>query len=360
MYFSIFQDFYNIFAYVQSQYLFRLALLAIQNFSMNFLYNDLSILTKKIQQAIKENEKYFQILSFEKDKKNLIEISSLNRSIPYHQQNTSIEPAFILRDSSLKLSSCIYAVAEECQKLDNVLQKIVENSLDINNFEENETKNLMEISNSMKSIENSLSICCDDFHRLILVYNKFLSNKLKLELKETSVIKKQENIEGNSIEEHCQELINEEEKFDDFFAFINNDINDENSQNEKEEMIDNSNQIYDVDEKLTKKKFKPVLKQLRSKIDPIRQEMLEKERKILESKGIDVNKFLSDEIEKSDDTGSNDSDGSFEELEKERKKKNKKDNYKEMRQFLAEKDAINVFKLQLLPTEKTLSEDILE
>jgi len=129
-----------------------------------------------------------------------------------------------------------------------------------------------------------------------------------------------------------------------------------------------------------KGKFKPVLRQLKDRIDPIRQVMLEKEREVLTAKGINVDELfgkmeeveqkqqqqdnrLTDAARQSDYDGSNsESDSADEAYERRSKQIKDRDNFAEMRQFLAQKQAVNLFNLdaQMPRPTPAVTEELLE
>ncbi|XP_055385112.1 putative leucine-rich repeat-containing protein DDB_G0290503 isoform X2 [Condylostylus longicornis] len=364
------KDFYNIYSYVQSQFLLRVALTVCQYNKIPFIIEDIPEMQRLIQQHINEEDEHFVNLSLQLKAKQQFEISNI------HKQQTSLSksgPIAVLKESSMKLSSCIIAVAEECQKLDLSLQKVDEIKFTENSSEEktNEGNCLLDIANSMRAIESSLELCCNDFHRLIIVYNKFLNINIESNESENSDLEKdiqQSEYDSNSGFKNYEF---ENEKKDDFFAYVqdcegvNNEKLNEHSYNDFE--------LINLDEKITKGKFKPVLKQLKLKIDPIKKDMLEKEKKVLESKGIDINKLIEINIDNLNDkdvlktvnkdlegeSENNDSDGSADELENYIQRP-KKDNYEDMRNFLAQKDAINIFQKAETLLQKHVPEDILE
>ena len=328
-----------------------------------------------------EEEHHFKNLAIELNKKKSLELEALNESRIVKTRN---DPIGVLQDSSLKLSACMVAVAGECQALDITLQRLTETE----NEKRDNTKQLVEVANNMRCIENALSVCFDDFQRLMLVYNKFLNSKLNL--KETPS-EKSDNKSQTTDDEFPESFLRVEisqnpydgEKKDDFYAYMFDEkqAKAEREQLEKEqhEKHNEELEILNFEKRITKGKFKPVLKQLKDRIDPIRQVMLEKEREVLASKGINVDElFAKEENEEESDedkehdssvvfkeafNDSEDSDGSADlEFEKRSKKLKERDNFAEMRNFLAQKQNINLFKLEAPPSASNAlgEEDILE
>ncbi|XP_065372009.1 uncharacterized protein dind [Calliphora vicina] len=374
------KDFHNIFAYVQSQFLLRLALTISTKPSLSQLHPELEKIDCLIRQLVLEEENHFKNLAIELNKKKSLELEALNANKTVKTRN---DPVGVLQDSSLKLSACMVAVAGECQALDITLQRLTETE----NEKKDNTKQLVEVANNMRSIENALSVCFDDFQRLMLVYNKFLNTKL--DLKETHSEKSENKSQADDefpesfLRVEISQNPNDMEKRDDFYAYMFDEeqAKAEREQLEKEERERHKEEleILNFEKRITKGRFRPVLKQLKDHIDPIRQVMLEKEREVLAAKGINVDELFAkedddeddDEVKEHDNTvvfkeAFDDSDGSEGsadiEFEKRTKKLKERDNFAEMRNFLAQKQNINLFKLDAPPTTSNVlgDEDILE
>ncbi|XP_075147629.1 diamond [Haematobia irritans] len=372
------KDFHNIFAYVQSQFLLRLALTIATKPSLSQLNEELKKIDCLIRQLVLEEENHFKNLAIEQNKKKSLELEELNASRVLRTRN---DPVGILQDSSLKLSARMVAVAGECQALDITLQRLTETE----NVKKDNAKHLVEVANNMRSIENALSLCFDDFQRLMLVYNKFLTSKLDLKDHSEKGDNKShdEEFPENFLRVDISQNTEEGVLSDDFYAYMfdENQAKIEQEQLEKEQLEQRKEdlEILNFEKRITKGRFKPVLKQLKGRIDPIRKVMLEKEREVLAAKGINVDElFDNNEEETTDDENKcfacsektdvdNATDGESEgsadlEFERRTKKLKERDNFAEMRNFLAQKQPINLFKLDVpLSSSNALGEeDILE
>lgn len=358
--FTSFKDFYNIFAYVQSQFLLRLALTILTRPSISQLNAELVKIDCLIKQLVHEEENHFKNLSIELAKKKQLDMETLNAAKA--MQNRS-GPVAVLQDSSLKLSARMVAVAGECQGLDITLQRLTE----AETVHKNNAKQLVEVANNMRSIENALSVCFDDFQRLMLVYNKFLSSHLsnKDMASEKNVLGERNANDDEYPESFLRVEIstnhNELEKKDDFYAYLFDENQTNFDQMSVESAPAHDMEILNFEKRITKGKFRPVLKQLKNRIDPIRQDMLEKERKVLASKGINVDELFAKEND-TQDKSETESEGSADlEFERRTKKLKERDNFAEMRNFLAQKEAINFFQLESSePVNAISKEEILE
>ncbi|XP_036323730.1 uncharacterized protein LOC118737382 [Rhagoletis pomonella] len=376
------KDFHNIFAYVQSQFLLRLAFTISTKPSISELNAELVKIDCLIRQLVQEEDNHFRNLAFELNKKKQLELEALNATKTMQNRGG---PVAVLQDSSLKLSACMVAVAGECQALDITLQRLTEAESE----RKDNGKQLLQVANNMRAIESALSVCFDDFQRLMLVYNKFLNSKLDNQDKLTTLqCEKDEDAEDEYPESFLRIEIsqnhNDAETSDDFYAYMY-DEQKAKSEKEQEEAetkakrnTDHDMEILNFEKRITKGKFRPVLKQLKDRIDPIRHDMLEKERQVLAAKGINVDDFFGKDknsksletdkktvdmsnssVEQSDDS---DSGGSADlEFDRRNKKLKERDNFAEMRNFLAQKQAINIFKLdETAPRTSMGDEEILE
>ncbi|EDV48575.1 uncharacterized protein LOC6551792 [Drosophila erecta] len=365
------KDFHNIFAYVQSQYLLRLALTITTRPSISQLSEDLVKIDSLVRQLVQEEEQHFSNLALALQNRKQVELAELNATKTEQQRSG---PIAVLQHSSLKLSACMVAVAAECQALDVTLQKLTATEA----ANKNNSKELVAVANNMHGIENALAVCCDDFQRLMLVYNKFLHSQLDLE---GELPKPKQDLDDEFPEsilrvEFSQNVDAPQQK-DDFYAYMYDENEEQHFEAEQNAPFPSpEKELLNFEKRITKGRFKPVLKQLKDRIDPIRQVMLEKEREVLASKGINVDELFGkmERVEQQEDnrladatplpiydsSSNSDSDSADEEAFKRRSKQHKeRDNFAEMRQFLAQKQAINLFKLPPPPVA-TAEEELLE
>ncbi|KAH8292083.1 hypothetical protein KR054_004583, partial [Drosophila jambulina] len=369
------KDFHNIFAYVQSQYLLRLALTITTRPSISQLSEDLVKIDCQVRQLVQEEEQHFSNLAMAMQNRKQLELAEINATKAEQQRSG---PIAVLQHSSLKLSACMVAVAGECQALDVTLQQLTATEA----ANRNNAKELVAVASNMRGIENALAVCCDDFQRLMLVYNKFLHSKLDLEGELTPRPKEYlgEEFPESILRVEYSQNVDAPQQKDDFYAYMY-DENEELEQFEAEQHAPfptPEKELLNFEKRITKGKFKPVLKQLKDRIDPIRQVMLEKEREVLAAKGINVDELFGkiEQVEQqqqqqndnrlADTTSSptyesdsnTDSDSADEVAFKRRSKHHKeRDNFAEMRQFLAQKQAINLFKLPPPPAVAAAAEE---
>lgn len=274
-------------------------------------------------------------------------------------------PMDLLRAKSYSLTFLpkLLAVTHQCMRLDSVLNHLIENYNE-NDKEQDEFHELVPI---MSQLDSELLMCQDEYQRLFITYQKFLN------MGSSDDDKKQENIPD---EEKVREIVEHDYRkvgetafghHDEFFALdvledeVSTQGNDKRQQNldEDEEMINR---------KIVKRTFRPVLKQLRRKIEPLADDMKKRERKVLVAKGVDLEKIdngtkskikhdLERESNSSSERFSSEDDDSDEEFRRKRTQKSSQ-KYSEMREFLEQKQQLNVFALK--PTATLVSEDVIE
>ncbi|BFF90662.1 uncharacterized protein DMAD_09149 [Drosophila madeirensis] len=364
------KDFHNIFAYVQSQYLLRLALTITTRPSISQLSEELVKIDCLMRQLVLEEEQHFGNLAIAMQNRKQLELAELHAAKTEQQRSG---PIAVLQHSSLKLSACMVAVAGECQALDITLQQLTATEA----AHKNNAKALVAVSSSMHGIENALAVCCDDFQRLMLVYNKFLHSKLDEESeapKAVSSTRQDDEFPDSILRVEVSQSAGETQQKDDFYAYMYDE--NEAQQHEPEAPQTPEKELLNFEKRITKGRFKPVLKQLKDRIDPIRKVMLEKEREVLNAKGINVDELfgviMADnrqaeaaspaQLSNCDGSGSgSESDSADERDLRQRSKQHKeRDNFAEMRQFLAQKQAINPFAIQLPRPPIAVEEELLE
>lgn len=346
--------------------------------SISQLSDDLVKIDCQVRQLVQEEEQHFKNLALAMQNKKQLEMDQLHEAKAQQQQSG---PIAVLQHSSLKLSARMVAVAGECQALDVTLQQLTATEA----AQKNNTTQLIAVANNMRGIENALAVCCDDFQRLMLVYNKFLHSQMdeQLDTPQTSNCKsKDDDFPESILRVEFSQNPSEPQKCDDFYAYMYDEHEAQQYEDEQQAPYPTpEKELLNFEKRITRGKFKPVLRQLKDRIDPIRQVMLEKEREVLTAKGINVDELfgkmeqveqqqednrLTEVARQCDYDGSDDSESdSADEAFKRRSKQIKeRDNFAEMRQFLAQKQAVNLFNLDAQmpsrPPPPAVKEELLE
>lgn len=341
--------------YFQSQYLTRLSLIIYyeRDYGLKYINTDMIHLRKKITKIIDKlniNDSLQQLSS--KSTSNLNRYKSNNEE--YSSDSTDV---IKMKRSSVDILCRLSAITNQYQNTDLRIQ-----SLGMNINEEN----LVDISSEMARVHDSICACRNDFDTLQIIYNKYIVKKLHLQIKTTddqqTAVELPSTYETTSVNKNSH--IEDESK--EYFAM--RDMNDKDSDSELEnkriERTKWTDDLENIDVKVTRSFFAPVLKQLKTKIDPIKMEMKEREMKFLMSKGVDRDQIVAfdDDVEDEDqiyDTSS-DSGSDSDKFSIKKKKMQRQNRYDDMRSLLQQKEQIGfVPPVGTLP-KPPCSEDILE
>lgn len=255
-----------------------------------------------------------------------------------------------VRSGSMKFSAKILTVAMQCQHLEELIVKFAEK------FEHPDNKEVEEIMAMMKSVENELSVGIDEHKRIAISLQKFLN----METEEAKMSHDKLDIAEGDKKESSSRRVTEDDitdQADDFF-FVDGSTADTQDDSKSQQ----AETIEEVNSKLAKKYFKPVLVQLKERIEVIGEDMKERERKVLKAKGIEIDN--EPEVVRvpgyDDDVGDS---GSDDDRERKRKFKRNEEKFSGNREFLESKQPINFFGaggFPMPPKGQALDEDVLE
>lgn len=342
---SYFQNIFNIFAYAQSQLLLRFCLITISNLgdSKTILNEKLNGLTEIIETETESILKFLNILNKVSQEQNNVQkqIDEELSTIPKELRE--------VRAGSVKFSMKMISVALQCHRFEDLMVKIAAN------HEHPDNKEVDEILSVMKKLESELSVNVDELKRISISFQKYLNIEIdggkidQLKLKDAEGQKKDENIERITGDTVVAQV-------DDFFFVDGNEGELEGGAKSNEPET-----IEEVNSKLAKKYFKPVLVQLKERIETIGEDMKERERKVLKAKGIDLE--YEPEVGKEVDFDDDDGSGSDDERERKMKFERNQEKFRGNREFLESKQPINLFGAGGFPIplqSQTLDEDVLE
>lgn len=261
-----------------------------------------------------------------------------------------------MKRSSMDILCRLIAITNHYQSTDQNIQ-----SLD--NSQMNEDK-MLNISNEMQRIKESMVACQDDFNTLQLIYNKWVGRKFHLPIERVTEKAEQPTNVTNDSKQQDHENDAIEDENEEYFAMRDNKISeDSESESEvdgKSNKISWYSELDNIDMKVTRSFFAPVLKQLKTKIDPIKSEMKERELKFLMSKGIDREKIMDFDRNEDHDIYKSDSDSDANSNASNKiRSKSRSNRFDEMRSFLEQKQPISFLPLAHLPLPSS-SEDVLE
>lgn len=264
-----------------------------------------------------------------------------------------------MRRSSMDILCRLIAITNQYQSTDQSIQ-----SLDNSQMNENE---MLNISNEMQRVKESIVACQDDFKTLQLIYNKWVGRKFQLPVERVTEIAEQPvNVTNDLKQDNETDAIHIEDESKEYFAMRDIKTNeDSESEGEvegerKPNKISWYSELDNIDMKVTRSFFAPVLKQLKTKIDPIKSEMKERELKFLMSKGIDREKIMEFDRNEDHDIYKSDSDSDAESNASNKiRSKPRPNRFDEMRSFLEQKQPISFMPFAHLPLPSS-SEDVLE
>lgn len=274
-------------------------------------------------------------------------------------------PLARVKRGSLDLMCRLIAMTNEYRNTDDCIQAIAgDHRLKKDVF--------IDIAHRMIQIEQSMAACKDDYRCMRLTYDKFLFTTFRInpERKTITAADKEVHAEKSSdasVSDSKKRAKNHSgDDNSDYFAL--RDSNEIMSESEAED--DNlfghrkrgnfDDDLDNLDVKLSQKNFAPVLKQLKSKINPINDAMKERELKFLMAKGVDRDRIVSPVVPtvKGDASvvdSDSDSDVSIV-MPRSRPRKN----YDEMRTFLQQKQQFAIIPPTLPPINALGDEEILE
>uniref|UniRef100_A0A1Q3FAB5 Uncharacterized protein n=1 Tax=Culex tarsalis TaxID=7177 RepID=A0A1Q3FAB5_CULTA len=333
------KDLYNIYAYVQSQFLTRLALAVASGLS-DFKVCRLTELSKQIHALRDDCMKHIDRIT---EAKNKVAARPAAKALPVEVAN--------LRSLSTALSMKMLKTAHRYNQLEEILEKCTESYEELNFINHLPTLEL-----SLENISSELAASDEECQRLLILVKK-LANK-----EDPPVVlpppEKQPEPDSNPT---FADQYNPPQK-DEFFAVDETEARDSDG-DERPPLDELENNI---DSKIAKRHFRPVLQQLRERIEPIGVEFREREKRALQDKGIRFEEET--EAVPARNTLYSSSDSEQEEEEEKRGKAGRKDKkfqrsverYDEVRGFLAAKQQMNIFGMMPAVGASVMEEEVLE
>ncbi|GAB0095149.1 hypothetical protein DMENIID0001_105020 [Sergentomyia squamirostris] len=343
------KEFFNIFLYIQSQFLLKISLIICSgDDGFSACEKDITIVCTTIRRELKEN----------------------SENLDYFLQPTSMETTRFSTDASRESSGHIQQFVGMKSTSGTIVTKLLTLVTRLRLFDgdlqaisgKDEVlvrKELLKMRESFEDLQESFTCINLEFENLHLIYNKILNlpeNAKNLKISEKECDEK--------VDEKIEDLSANPAR-DEFFHLDTSNM----AEWEKREDFNLADYEYDrVNQKLIKSTFKPVLVQLRKRIHPLHDAMKERERKFMESQGKnlpedadDSTDSLNDEEDPTDSLDERSSTGSLsdDDLMSFRKRRPRPQKYEENREFLQEKHQIGLFST-LPPPKNILPEDILE
>ncbi|XP_037047404.1 uncharacterized protein LOC119082125 [Bradysia coprophila] len=332
------KDLYNIFLYAQSHLLTRLSLLLIYNGQSQLLPKAMcSALSRAMNDEIcRENSRYEQLTSSAPTDTNHRSANTID--------HVAMEPISNLKGYSISASSKILAIASECRRIDGIIQSV-------HKLNEDELTGLMP---SIIQIENAFNVCQSEYQRFVVAYCKAMNVNYTDHCTDRPDINGDSEFtaENEALHLKFKEIEPDEEEFFTSTERTSDDESKESNRNRRGW----DDELAEKNIKVVKQRFKPVLAQLKGKIEPIAASLRERERNHLLAKGIDPSEFVDCNKLNEGFRSCSDSDDDDGEDSVRHKKPNRFD---EMRKFLEGKSQISLIPMRSA-NDNFLNEDILE
>lgn len=326
---------YMIFLYIQSQFVLRTAIALIE-LKPEVTEKDLEEITKAL--AIEVVLPDLRIIRKAESRDNTIKCSTL-----MDKRASSSDGLDKLKWTTMNLSTKLLVQSNQFERINERLTTM----------ETTDRKKLLALNEDLSNMESLFVATACEFEYLQILFKKILN--IDIERKDEAIKSEKQMEDSPAIAVDQSTAINID---DEFFILDGQMLNDKEAAgaNDGSQVDDGRN------ERVLKSSFKPVLKQLRKQIDPLNDEMIERERKFLQGQGVDV---ASVDIVKPSPGMYSSSTESEDELDDDmilRKKKftPKPSKYDENRQFLEEKLNSGFFRMPPPMRSAAASEDILE
>lgn len=295
-----------------------------------------SILSSGIKAEIcRENSRYEQLTS--------TPITDTNH--PNTIDHIATEPILNLKSYSISASSKLLAIANECRRIDGIVQSVHQSNTD----------GLTELMPSITQIENAFLVCQSEYQRFVVAYYKIMNLNYNDRDGSNGPSINSENeftVENETLHLKFKEMEPDEEEF---FTSTERTSDDESKESNRNRRRGWDDELAEKNIKVVKQRFKPVLAQLKGKIEPIAISLREREINHLLSKGIDPSEFVDcNKINEGFRSCSDSDDDDGDEVR--HKKPNRFD---DMRKFLEGKSQISLISMRSA-NGNFLNEDILE
>lgn len=199
-------------------------------------------------------------------------------------------PLARVKRASSDIACRLIALARGYQKIDERIHNISSNDF-------NDQHLFAEIGSQLSAVSGAIAAHSEDFRRLRLTYGKFMFTRFNEKPRISSGTEEADDMHQSEAESDDNETESRAEKelVGDFFGLIDSDGDDQQARSD--ENAGGASSSFDIelepfDVKLTHSQFAPVLKQLKTKIRPIRAAMKEREMRFLTAKGIHRDRIL--------------------------------------------------------------------
>lgn len=335
-----FKSLYTIFLFIQSQFMLRLVIALAEN--REPIENDLLRVTKKLQiEATRDDLQIVVKKEIKAGQENAVKISSLI------DKEGKLAGLRQLKWTTNNLSTKLVLQLNQFERFKDNLELLNDDASPSKN-----KKKLMELNEGLSAIESLFVSTACEFENVQLLMRKALN----IESEVKKAVPSAEVADESGLPLKVVDQSTAIDIDDEFFIL--------DGQMAEKESTGFDAQVDDVrNERVLKTSFKPVLKQLRKQIDPLNEEMIERERKFLQQQGVELPTVDPVKLSVALYSSSTESEDELDEDMVLRKKKlaaPKPSKYDENRKFLEEKVQMGVFRLPAPAKFADAHEDLLE
>lgn len=251
------------------------------------------------------------------------------------------EPILNLKSYSISASSKLLAIANECRHIDGIVQSVHQLNKD----------ELTVLLPSITQIENAFQVCQSEYQRFVVAYYKVMNINCNDQCSDGQAVNGENEFtaEQESLHLKFKEIEPDEEEF---FTSTERTSDDESKESHRNRRSWDD-ELAEKNVNVVKQRFKPVLAQLKGKIEPIAMSLRERERNHLLSKGIDPSEFVDCNKINEGFRSCSDSD------DDDNMPQRKPNRFDDMRRFLEGKSQISLIPMRSA-NGNFLNEDILE
>lgn len=255
--------------------------------------------------------------------------------------HVATEPISNLKSYSISASSKLLAIANECRRIDGIVQSVHQLNKD----------ELTVLMPSITQMENAFHVCQSEYQRFVVAYYKVMNVNYNGQCNDDQAVDSENEFtaERDTFELKFKEMLPDEEEF---FTSTERTSDDESKASSRNRRFWDD-ELAEKNVNVVKQRFKPVLAQLKGKIEPIAVSLRERERNHLLSKGIDPSEFVDCQKINEGFRSCSDSDDDDNVPAK------KPNRFDDMRRFLEGKSQISLIPMRSA-NDNFLNEDILE
>ncbi|CAG9808018.1 unnamed protein product [Chironomus riparius] len=344
---TLLKNMFGLFAYVQSHLLLRIGFIFATNLQEGkfIIAKKLCDITSKIKHQTTLLPSFLLLQKEESDLQNNIQ------KLVDTEMNKAISKELVhIRSSTVDFTLKVLSLVLNLKDYQEMLIQLT------NNYQNSNKAEMDDVMKLLEAIGSKLSDCSDEQNRMLILMKKYLNK----DTEEVKIIAKE--IENAENEEKPLKIADENPEQSDDFFYVDPDKENfgDDIENEKEESDVAADDLEeeDLQVKITKKCFKPVLAQLKERIVTIDANMKVREKKVLKEKGIEIIEEPENKLDLADYDSDVDSD-----WKRQQKFERSRQKYDQNREFLQAKGPINLLspgKFPVMNSFLSLQEEILE